>query len=46
MYYRNSVPLIAAATIAALTACGKPAEKVETKSQTTTTGPQGQVETK
>ena len=46
MYYRNSVPLIAAAAIAALTACGKPAEKVETKSQTTSTSPQGQVETK
>ena len=46
MYHRSSVPLIAAAAIAALTACGKAAEKVETKSQTTTTSPQGQVETK
>jgi hypothetical protein len=43
---RNFVPLIAAAAIAALTACGKPADTVEKKTQVTTTSPQGKVETK
>lgn len=48
MKLRNkSLTVIAAlSALATLTACGKPADKVETKSQTTTTTSQGTLETK
>ena len=45
MNLRNSVPLIAAAAMAALVACDQPTAAVETKTQMTTTGPQGKVVT-
>ena len=44
MKYRNSIPLIATAAIAALAARGRPADAVGTESQETTAGPQGSVE--
>ncbi len=43
---RKLVPLIAVAAIAALTACSKPADTVEKKTEVTTTSPKGKVETK
>lgn len=46
MIYRNPIPLIALAAIAALTACSKPAGTVERKTESTTTSSQGTVETK
>ncbi len=42
----KSVPLVIAMAIMSLAACGKPANKVEMKTLTTTTTPQGKVETK
>ena len=44
MMNRNSIPLIAVAAIAALTARGRPADTVGTETQETTTSPQGSVE--
>lgn len=41
---RNFIPLTVVAVIAALIGCGKPAGTIETKSQTTTTNPQGKVQ--
>jgi hypothetical protein len=41
---RSTMPLIAAAALAALTACSKPGNTLESKTQVTTTSPQGQVE--